>query len=44
MLGAYDQDVLNKNDKLLLGFTEGNKLALLNTFFHTPKSGVPFTF
>ena len=44
MLGAYDQDVLNKNGKLLPGFTEDNKLALLNTFFRTPKSGVSSTF
>ena len=28
VLGAYDQDVLNKNGKLLLGFAEDNKLAL----------------
>ena len=44
VLGAYGRDVLNKNGKLLLGFGEGNKLALLNTFFCTPKSGVSYTF
>ena len=40
MLGAYGRDKLNENGKLLLGFAEDNKLALLNTFFCTPKSGV----
>ena len=44
MLGAYGRDVLNENGKLLLGFAEDNKLALLNTFFSTPKRGVSFTF
>ena len=44
VLGAYGQDKLNKNGKLLLGFAEDNKLALLNTFFCTPKSGVSYTF
>ena len=44
MLGAYGQDKLNENCKLLLGFAEDNKLALLNTFFYTPKSGVSYTF
>ena len=44
MLGAYGGDKLNENGKLLLGFTEDNKLALLNTFFSTPKSGVSYTF
>ena len=43
-LGAYGQDKLNENGKLLLGFAEDNKLALLNTFFCTPKSGVSYTF
>ena len=32
------------NGKLLLRFAEDNKLALLNTFFCTPKSGVSYTF
>ena len=40
VLGACDRDKLNENGKLLLGFAEDNKLALLNTFFCTPKSGV----
>ena len=44
VLGAYGRDKLNENGKLLLGFAEHNKLALLNTFFCTPKSGVSYTF
>ena len=44
VLGGYGRDVLNENGKLLLGFAEDNKLALLNTFFCTPKSGVFYTF
>ena len=44
VLGAYGRDKLNENGKLLLGFAEDNKLALLNTFFCTPKSGVSYTF
>ena len=31
VLGAYGRDMLNENGKLLLGFAEENKLALLNT-------------
>ena len=44
VLGGYGRDVLNENGKLLLGFEEHNKLALLNTFFCTPKSGVSYKF
>ena len=44
VLGAYGGNKLNENGKLLLGFAEGNKLPLLNTFFCTPKSGVSCTF
>ena len=44
VLGAYGRDRLNENGKLLLGFAEDNKLALLNTLFCTPKSGVSYTF
>ena len=44
MLGAYDRGVLNENGKLLLGFAEDIKLALLNTLFCTPKYGVSYTF
>ena len=44
VLGAYGRNKLNKNRKLLLGFAEDNKLALLNTLFYTPKSGMSYTF
>ena len=44
VLGAYGRDVLNKSVKLPPGFAEDNKLALLNTFVCTPKSGVSYTF
>ena len=44
VLGAYGREKLNENGKLLLGFAEDNKLAFLNTFFCTPKSGVSYTF
>ena len=44
VLGAYGRDKLNENGKLLLGFAEDNKLALLTTFFCIPKSGVSYTF
>ena len=44
VLGAYGRDKLNENGKLLLGFAGDNKLALLNTLFCTPKSGVSYTF
>ena len=44
VLGAYGRDKFNENGKLLLGFAEDNKLALLNTLFCTPKSGVSYTF
>ena len=43
VLGAYDRDKLNGNGKLLLGFVEDNKIALLNSFFCTPKRSVPYT-
>ena len=39
--GAYGQDMLNENDKLLLGLAEFNKLALPNTFFCTPETPCP---
>ena len=41
MLGAYGRDKLNENGKLLLDFAEDNKLALLNTYFCTPKAACP---
>ena len=44
VLGAYGQDKLNENGKLLLGFAVDNKLACLNTFFCTLKSGASYTF
>ena len=44
VLDAYGRDKLNENGKLLLGFAEDNKLALLNIFFCTPKSDVSYTF
>ena len=44
LFGEYGRDILNVNDKLLLGFGEDNKLALLSTLFSTPKSGVSYTF
>ena len=44
VLGEYGRDKLNENAKLLLGFAEDNKLALLNALFCTPKSGVSYTF
>ena len=40
VLGAHDRDVLNENGKLLLGFAEDNKLALLNTFLYAQKGRV----
>ena len=43
-LGAYGRDVLNENGKLLLSFAEDNNLALLNTSFFAPQSGVFYTF
>ena len=42
VLGACGPDKLNKNGKLLLGFAGDTKLALLNTLFCTPKSGVSY--
>ena len=44
VLGAYGRDKLNESDKLLLGFAENNKLAVLNTFFCISKSGVSYSF
>ena len=37
VLDAYGRDGFNENGKLLLGFAEDNRLALLNTFFAPPK-------
>ena len=41
VLGVYGRDMLNENGKLLLGFAEDNKLALLSIYFFTPKVGCP---
>ena len=44
ILGAYDRDTLNDNRELLLSFANNHDLALVNTFFSTPKGGVSHTF
>ena len=43
-LGAYGRDTLNDNGKLLLSFANNHDLAIVNTFFSTPKGGVSHTF
>ena len=44
ILGAYGRDTLNDNGELLLSFANDHDLALVNTFFSTPKGGVSHTF
>ena len=44
ILGAYGRDTLNDNGELLLSFANNDDLALVNTFFSTPKGGVLHTF
>ena len=44
ILGAYRRDTLNDNGELLLSFANNHDLALVNTFFSTPKGGVSYTF
>ena len=44
ILGAYGRDTLNDNGELLLSFANHHDLALVNTFFSTPKCGVSHTF
>ena len=44
ILGSYDRDTLNDNGELLLSFASNHNLALVNTFFSTPKGGVSHTF
>ena len=44
ILGAYGRDTLNDNGELLLSFANNHDLALVNTFFSTPKGGVSHTF
>ena len=42
--GAYGRDTLNDNGELLLSFAKNHDLAIVNTFFSTPKGGVSHTF
>ena len=44
ILGAYGRDTLNDNGEPLLSIANNNDLALVKTFFSTPKSGVSHTF
>ena len=44
MLGAYGRDNLNNNGELLLSFANNHDLALVNTFFSTPKGSASHTF
>ena len=44
ILGSYGRDTLNDNGELLLSFASNHNLALVNTFFSTPKGGVSHTF
>ena len=44
IIGAYGRDTLNDNGELLLSFTNNYDLAIVNTFFSTPKGGVLHTF
>ena len=44
ILGAYGRDTLNDNGELLLSFTNNRDLAIVNTFFSTPKGGVSHSF
>ena len=44
ILGAYGRDTPNDNGELLLSFANNHDLALVNTFFSTPKGGVSHTF
>ena len=43
-LGAYGRDTLNDNGELLLSFANSHDLAIVNTFFTTPKVGISRTF
>ena len=43
MIGAYGRDTLNDNGELLLSIANNYDLALVNTFFGTPKGGVSHT-
>ena len=45
ILGVYGRDTLNDNGELLLlSFANNHDLALVNTFFSTPKGGISHTF
>ena len=46
ILGAYGRDTLNDNGELLLSFANNYwyDLAIVNTFFSTPKGGVSYIF
>ena len=44
ILGASGRDILNDNGELLLYFANNHDLALVNTFFNTPKGCVSHTF
>ena len=44
VLGAYGRDTLSDNRELLLSFANNNDLAIVNTFFSTPKGSVSHTF
>ena len=44
MFGTYGRDTLNDNGELLLSFANNHDLALVKTFFSTPKDGISYTF
>ena len=44
IIGVYGRDTLNDDVELLLSFANNHDLALVNTFFSTPKGGVSHTF
>ena len=44
ILGAYVRDTHNDNGELLLSFANNHDLALVNTFFSTPKRSISHTF
>ena len=44
ILGAYGRDTLDNNGELLLPFANNHDLAIVNTFFSTPKGGVSHIF
>ena len=44
ILGAYGRDTLDDNGELLLPFAKNRDLAIVNTFFSTPKGSVSHTF